>query len=361
MRTLMVAAAIASMASAADAQRVSQRGPVMARPAPRPMAHAPMGHPAPTPPKPAPGGWQRPGGNWQGGHNAGHGGGFVRPQPGKPGWNGHGARPPRWGSHMQGRWWAGWRAPGGWGAYRRPVRGFVLPSFWISPSWYVNDWAGYGLATPPAGYTWSRYYDDAVLIDGRGSVYDTVSGVDWDGAFSDQGYAAEEGYAEGGYDGGAYAAPGAPYAYPQGYYERPDNGVGGAAIGAVVGGVAGNAVAGRGNRLGGTLIGAGVGAAAGYAIDKAEDRGRVPPPAYAPPPPAYAQRAPMAPPVTVQSGGYYANGYYYPGATVTTVTVTTTPVVTTTTEVFEDTVTYTKPVVRKTVRKWRPKPTCVCR
>ena len=64
----------------------------------------------------------------------------------------------------------------------------------------------------------------------------------------------------------------------------------------------------------------------------------------------------------VQSGGYYANGYYYPGATVTTVTVTSAPVVTTTTEVFEDSVTYTKPVVRKAVRKWHPKPKakCVC-
>jgi Ni/Co efflux regulator RcnB len=165
MRTLMMAAAVASMASAADAQRVSARGPAMARPMARP---APMarpgphvmgrpaggghyGHPTPKPPKPAPGGWQRPGHGWQGGHN----GGWSRPNPVRPGWGGHGVRPPRWGNRVQGRWWAGWRAPGGWGAYRRPVRGWVLPSFWISPSWYINDWASYGLATPPAGYTWS--------------------------------------------------------------------------------------------------------------------------------------------------------------------------------------------------------------
>lgn len=52
---------------------------------------------------------------------------------------------------------------------------------------------------------------------------------------------------------------------------RRDNGVGGAAIGAVVGGVAGNRIAGRGSRTEGTLIGAGVGALAGLAIDRAED------------------------------------------------------------------------------------------
>lgn len=53
-----------------------------------------------------------------------------------------------------------------------------------------------------------------------------------------------------------------------------DRGLGGAAIGAVVGGVAGNRIAGRGNRTIGTVAGAGVGAVAGSAIDRAEDRSR---------------------------------------------------------------------------------------
>jgi hypothetical protein len=53
---------------------------------------------------------------------------------------------------------------------------------------------------------------------------------------------------------------------------RRDNGVGGAAIGAAVGGLAGNRIAGRGSRTEGTLIGAGVGAIAGLAIDRSEDR-----------------------------------------------------------------------------------------
>lgn len=317
-----------------------------------------------------------------------HGGG-VRPMPGpgpRPagGWHGN-----RWGSRVGGRWWAGSNAPGGWRAYRRPTRGWALPAYWISPQFYISDWSSYGLSQPPYGYNWARYYDDAVLIDSRGSVYDSIDGIDWDRGgyeYGDDGYAAPgAGYAapDGGYyaDDRVYAAP-APAA--GGYYERRDNGVGGALAGAAVGGVAGNLIAGRGNRLGGTLIGAGVGAAAGYAIDKAEDRHRRVPvaPAYAPPPPAgYGEAyAPPPPPppapypgrpvggpggwtspdgrttvVTTSAGGYY-------GAGTTTVTVQTAPVVTTTTtEIYEDAVTYSAPkkVYRK--RVWRAKPRCSCR
>ena len=138
--------------------------------------------------------------------------------------------------------------------------------------------------------------------------------------------------------------------------------------------MAGNVIAGRGNRLAGTLIGAGVGGAAGYAIDKSSRR-RVPvapregygypppPPAY--PVPAYAPPPPPPPPVwrspdggtsvtTTSVGGYY-------GGSTTVVTVQTAPVVTTTTtEIAEDTVTYTR--ARHPVRhKWvRRRPACGC-
>lgn len=310
------------------------------------------------------------------------GGGYARPgfAP-RPGYQG------RWGSKVGGHWWGGVNAPGGWNAYRRPVRGWTLPRYWVAPRFYVSDWSTYGLVQPPQGYTWVRYYDDAVLVDGRGSVYDSVSDVDWDQ-----------------YDDGAYADDHGVYADSRdAYYQRRDSGVGGAVAGAVVGGVAGNVIAGRGNRLGGTLIGAGVGAAAGYAIDRAGDRrrdgygadygrpGRVPvapdypppPPAdYAPPPPpppVYAPPAPVVQPlpapgwrsadgrttVTTTSGaGYASGGYYYPGATTTTVVVQTQPVVTTTTtEIYEDAVTYTRraPLRTKTKRVWRPAPKCYCR
>ncbi|UZK69205.1 RcnB family protein [Sphingomonas sp. S1-29] len=88
-------------------------------------------------------------------------------------------QPARWGERYQGRWHAGYRAPGGWTAYRRPVRGFGVPRYWIQPSFYIADFAGYGLGAPPQGYSWYRYYDDAVLIDQAGYVHDSVAGVDW--------------------------------------------------------------------------------------------------------------------------------------------------------------------------------------
>ncbi len=329
MRTLLMATAALSMtATGASAQRVVRAGPAAMHPAP--AMQTPRAAPA------------RTSGNWGHGPSHGQGWGGHGSNPGH-GWNGHGPKPghgwgggnhpkpPRWGGHVGGRWWGGWRAPGGWGAYRRPVRGFILPSYWLSSNWYVNDWGSYGLPAPQSGYNWSRYYDDAVLIDGRGSVYDTIGGVNWDGS-DDAGtdYAYDDGqggygqdYAEGGYDEGRDAQPGTPYG-------------------------------------------------AGY--PPPIPRGAPPPPHGAPPPPPHGAgyppppppRPPRGGPVVVQSPGYYANGYYYPGATITTVTVTTTPVVTTTTEVFEDSVTYTP---RPTHRKWRrhrtwhakPKPKCICR
>lgn len=269
---------------------------------------------------------------------------------------------PRWGQRIDGRWHGGVQAPGGYGAYRRPVRGFVLPRYWIQPGFYIANYQAYRLPPPPQGYGWSRYYDDAVLTDAYGRVYDSRSDIGWD--------AYEGGYAD---------------AYPD---ARPDNGLGGAAIGAVAGGVAGNVIAGRGNRTAGTVIGAVAGAVAGAVIDKAEDAGRgtraaPPPPRYegapprgpageyrydghwegtwtredgstytgaydgrfegdvegrpgtyhAGPPPAHWGQGPTvhvttshgpAPHVTTTTGpgGYYANGYYYPAPTVTTITIT---------------------------------------
>ncbi len=301
-------------------------------------------------------------------------------------------RSPRWGSKIGGRWWGGANAPGGWAGYRRPYRGWAVPTYWNAPRFYVSDWSSYGLAQPPYGYNWTRYYDDAVLIDSRGSVYDTTSGVDWDRPDGIE-------YAGADYAGGGYVPDDAVYTGPddRGYdqrYDDPryarrnvgrgsgrDNGLGGAAIGAVAGGVAGNVIAGRGNRLGGTLIGAGLGAAAGYAIDKSEDRGRrlPPPPAsgydtrygdtrydagavYAPPPvPVYdrAQSGTWVSPdgmttVRTSNAGYQAGS--------TTVVIQSTPVVTTTTttEYYDSAVTYRpKKVWRK--RAWRAKPVCNCR
>ncbi len=290
-------------------------------------------------------------------------------------------RQPRWGSKIGGRWWGGANAPGGWAGYRRPHRGWAVPSYWTTPRFAVGDWSTYGLPQPPQGYGWARYYDDAVLIDPRGSVYDTVGDIDWDradtvgyAAVSPRDYAAND---------SVYADPSERGYDDRGASPRRDSGLGGAAIGAVAGGVAGNVIAGRGNRLGGTLIGAGVGAAAGYAIDKTEDRGRrasrpsaeysrseygagyAPPPAsvadYPAPPPPLPYRTDYRQPrsytvapganwvspdgmttVTTTSGGAYPAGS-------TTVVVQSAPVTTTTTTEYYETVSRPRSKLR---RRW---------
>ena len=155
---------------------------------------------------PRPSGWQPvrpPQGGWK---------------PTRPG-NWQPARPARWGQRIDGRWAAGWKAPGGWGAYRRPVRGWTLPTYWIGSGFWINDWSSWGLSRPAAGYDWVRYYDDAVLIDRRGKVWDSVSGLDWDrdGHGYDDADDRDDGYYAGREDDRGY---GADYDAPG--YDEPD-------------------------------------------------------------------------------------------------------------------------------------------
>jgi hypothetical protein len=73
--------------------------------------------------------------------------------------------------------------PGGgeWdGNYTRPARGYRLPSYFVSDRFIVSNFGFYGLSRPPVGYNWVRYYDDAVMIDRRGNIYDTAYDLDWD-------------------------------------------------------------------------------------------------------------------------------------------------------------------------------------
>lgn len=395
MRTMLILALAAttaatplSMAEAQVAVRGGHMGGGMQHPMVRPGGNWQR-------PMVRPGGWQhrpmvRPGGNWQ--------------RPG--GWNrggGHWNNGKRWGYRFNNRWVGGWRAPGGWGAYRQAYRGWTLPQYWIAPSFFISDFGAYGLAAPQPGYGWYRYYDDAVMIDNYGRVYDSVRGVDWDRS-GDAYYDYNEDYR--------------PDLYDQGYYDRDyaerddrrlrpdeygvsrdrDGGVGGAVIGGAAGAVAGAAIAGPGNRLPGALIGGGVGAVAGAVIDRAEDDRRGPPP-----PPGYDGRgAPYAPPrevvqavpgddgyydergydarevrtvrhhgggyttyapggttVTTTGGGYVAGGWYYPPAQTTVVTVNSVPVTTTT--VTEEYVTYRAPARKVVKRKWHAAKRCYCR
>lgn len=166
-----IAALALFVGGGASAQRVVSHGPGASYPMPGSMGASPappppMTRPAPPPPM------------------------MVRPAPmaGRPGAS-------RWGSQVDGRWSGGINAPGGYAAYRRPYRGWALPTYWVSPRFYLTDWRDYGLAQPPIGHRWVRYYDDAVLIDARGSVYDSRGGIDWDGR--DDGYAGGMIYDEG--------------------------------------------------------------------------------------------------------------------------------------------------------------------
>lgn len=133
--------------------------------------------------------------------------------------------PSRWRGGDQGRWDASERAPGGWQAYRRPARGYRLPGYWLRPDFVLGDFGYYGLPAPPYGYSWSRYYDDAVLIDGHGRVWDSASGVDWDRGYGQPGPGYYGGY-QGGYQGGPvinYGAPRGGYSqtYTAGAYGSP--------------------------------------------------------------------------------------------------------------------------------------------
>ena len=219
----------------------------------------------------------------------------------------------RWGGSVGGHWSGGMNAPGGWNAYRRPSNGYRLPSYWVSPNFYIGDFGGYGLYAPPQGYGWQRYYDDAVLVDDRGRVRDSVYGVDWDGGYggdsqsayasSDYGYA----YAQGGAGGQAYAPA------PQ-YQPLPP-------------------VSQQGN-------------VTTYSTSSGYAQG------------GYAQGG--------YQGGYASGGYYYPGATTTVVTIQGAPsVTTTTTEYVEETTTRTRYVAPRRVyrvkkRVYRPA-RCACR
>jgi Ni/Co efflux regulator RcnB len=265
---------------------------------------------------------------WQNGH-------IMPPQPGPAMQPIHQAPPmqqqmhhQRWGGSVGGHWQGGTNAPGGWHAYRRPSRGWIMPHYWISPSFFISDYGTYGLSTPPQGYTWSRYYDDAVLMDRDGRIQDSVSGIDWDSYDSADAYgyggggsaSAGYGYAEAQGGGGGYGAP-YPQPGPGGWSNQPPP----------------------------------------YPAQPYPA-----PPVYAPPPPPPMQggyTTTYSSSGYAGAGGYISGGYWYPPVTTTTVTVQSAPVVTTTTtEYIETSYAPVRHVYRAVKRKYHPRPrhTCGC-
>jgi hypothetical protein len=108
----------------------------------------------------------------------------------------------------------------------------------------IGSLAALSMAIAPTAAE-ARWHDDGNR--GHGGGYDRGGGP----------YGA---YARGGYDDGGYE---------RGYYgrrQRCHGGAGGTIVGAIAGGLLGNAVAGYGNRGAGTIIGGGFGALAGNAI-----------------------------------------------------------------------------------------------
>ncbi|MDB5715077.1 MAG: hypothetical protein JWO15_2474, partial [Sphingomonadales bacterium] len=81
-------------------------------------------------------------------------------------------------------------APAGAG-YHRPEYGYQIPSEWTAPDYYIADFDSYGLSRPASGFGWSRYYDDAVLTDQWGRVYDWRDDVNW--ADHDERYTGDRG------------------------------------------------------------------------------------------------------------------------------------------------------------------------
>lgn len=158
------------------------------------------------------------------------------------------------------------------------------------------------------------------------------------------------------------------------YLERckESSGIGGALVGGAIGALAGNRIAGRGNRLAGSLIGGGVGAVAGAAIDQGTDRCRKLLKQYGydqqqtsrhreysreyPPVQHHSPQPPQGHPVYPSGwNGQYSPAYYYPQAQqpmVTTIVIQSAPVTTTTTTTYiEEEVVYSQPKQKK---RWKP-------
>jgi Ni/Co efflux regulator RcnB len=62
--------------------------------------------------------------------------------------------------------------------YRRWGIGLILPSIFLSSSYYYNNWASIGAYPPPFGYRWVRYGPDLLLVNvHNGRIRDVIYGA----------------------------------------------------------------------------------------------------------------------------------------------------------------------------------------
>jgi Ni/Co efflux regulator RcnB len=135
-----------------------------------------------------------PGVTWQGSQGQMHMGGSMGAPQMHPG----GAMPPHRMMMPMGP-----MHPGMQGQMRHVQRGGRVPPAWANQRFEVRDWRRFGFPAPFAGGRWIRFYDDALLIDGGGLVYDSRPDWRWDGDAEERGQ-EEHGYEERGYGEGGY-------------------------------------------------------------------------------------------------------------------------------------------------------------
>lgn len=62
--------------------------------------------------------------------------------------------------------------------YRRWGIGLILPSLFLSSTYYYNNYAALGVGPPPPGYRWVRYGPDLLLVQrGSGRIADVIYGA----------------------------------------------------------------------------------------------------------------------------------------------------------------------------------------
>lgn len=171
------------------------------------------------------GGYASRGGYAERGEYAGRGG-YV----GRSGYARDGQRPGGRGDFSyRGRSYGRFRAqpfrfPRGY-AYRAYRRGQYLPRVFLYDSYFLNDYAAFYLAPPPAPDSrWVRYGPDALLVDiATGEVEDVAYGVFDDGQAYGQAYGGAYGDQQG-YDDGYGSAYGDPAGDQGGYDDEPYGG-----------------------------------------------------------------------------------------------------------------------------------------